>query len=268
MRSITVNDIFNPVRFLRLFYLDIRRDWKTLVITLGGVFAFFLLTGLIDGYRHSDADYLYTYMAIFIVGGILLTARAFRHYYRRERNTPLLMLPASKTEKWVEKLLMTTLGWMIGSFIVFTAYAFLSAGINELIFGYHTSPIWWDEILVKFYLHYLVAHSVFFLGASVYKKTVLFKTVLTIFIIGVVLSLFSALFGRIVFQDLFKTVVHLSNNGGNGINIGPGDTTPEVMDFIFRLGKVMQVFYWALIIPFCWVTSFVRFTEIEVKDGV
>ncbi len=265
MNKAIINDIFNPVRFLRLVYLDIRRELKTLLVTLGGVLAFFLLISLFHGYQRETEPLFYNYIAIFVVGGLIFTSRSFKEYYRRNRNTPQLMLPASKTEKWLEKLVITTVGWIVSSFVIFSVYAFLSAGLNELIFGFHTSPLWWRSELGWLFLHYAVIQSIFFLGASIFRKTAVFKTLLSIFVLSILISVISALFFRIIFGDVFSVVLDISSND---INFGPEDAPAEIFGYFERLWTLLKVFYWAVIIPFCWGVSLVRFREIEVKDGI
>ena len=260
------NDIFSPLRFGRLIYINFMGNLKSTLITFGGFLGFYLFISLMNGLSGEPEGYLQEYIAIFMVGGIFLSVRSFRHYYRRERNTPLLMLPASKTEKWMEKFLISTVIWMAVSFAVFTLCTLISAGLNQLIFGYHTSPVWWDNVIWEIYLHYLVVQSIFFLGSSVFRKTALFKTLLSLFIISTVIAILSAFFFRFMFGDLFRTVMDL--HFGRGIIIHPGDINPEAMVFFRKFGTAVKIFYWAFIMPFCWAVSYIRFTEIEVKDGV
>ena len=259
-----IDDFFNISRFLKLFVLDFKKDYRGFLIALGGIYAFFLIPSLISGYTGAPNEYLSTYLFLFIIGGAAITGRVFKDYYRRDRNTPLLMLPASKVEKWFEKLVLSSIGWIAVSFTGFSVYTLLAAGLNELIFGVHSSPVWWDKILIDVYLHYFIIHAVVFLGASVYKKLALFKTILSLFVIGFMLSLISLFFARIIFSDLFHYLINFPRGTVPPFfyNI-PADWEPTLM----KWARIFKWLYW-LIIPYCWGVSFVRFTEIEVKDGV
>jgi len=267
--NLSVNDLLSPGRMLLLGTVELRRKYRALALKAAAVIGVFLLASLVAGFTRQTQEYFGSYAGIFVVLGIILTSLSFRDYYRRDRNAFHLTLPASWLEKWLIAWLSTSLGWIIISFAGFTLYTFMAAGLNELIFGFHTSPVWWRKELGLLYLHYMVAHALFFMGASIFRKNPLFKTALSLTVLITVLGL---LFVLMVW--LLAPREWLAEDG-RSFHLMMDDNfwkqavitldLPRWQTVLERLGKV---FYWGLVPVFSWAVSLVRIREIEVKDGV
>ena len=268
MSNLSSNEVFQFSRFFHLCRVEFLRSYKSLLIKAAAVIGFFLLGSLLNGFQREPQYYFPAYAGIFAVLGLLITAGSFRSYYRRDRNAFFLTLPASWLEKWLVKFLGSTAGWMIFSFAAYTVYTFVAAGLNELIFGFHTSPFWWQKEIGWLYLHFLIAQSVFFLGSSVFRKTPLFKTGLSLFALTIFLSLVFMLFAKIVIPNEWAATAGIEHWNGPGITFHLGEMPESLKAWGRGLVLAGKIFYWGLLAPFSLLVSMVRFREIEVKDGV
>lgn len=263
-----INDLFHPRRFLSMTVFDTRKALWPLLIKAGAVLGVLLVVSLVNHFFRQYMDYFEMYGALFFILGCLITASSFRGYYSRRHSSFMLMLPASRLEKWLEKFLLSTLGWMIFSFLAFTVYTYLSAGLGKLFFDFYTPPAWWSRYLGQVYLSYLAFHGVFFAGASIFKKSPLFKTILTLFGLFAFFMIVWTVFARVL---LGPEITRLSH----GVFWEPFEDylyrfafSPE-MDNIRRFGNwAGRLLGWVIVPLYCWTLSFVRFREIEEKDAV
>lgn len=259
----------NPLRLWYLFKRDFNSQWKDFLITLGGACGFFLIVLIITAKTGTiDHEVHYVFMSIILfVFGFIFTSMAFKQAHKKLLNHDWLMLPASTLEKFIEKLLLYTVVFSVVSVIFYTLFTLIARLVIQVFLGEYfpgfnpLNPIIWAMIG-----HYILAQSIFLLGAAWFKNNNFIKTILTMVIFSIILSLLSTLVGWIVFNDYFWTIVradfNISMDFSEGLNILRLETFGEGL-VIF-----MKIIYFGLMAPVCWIGAWLKLRELEVKDGI
>jgi hypothetical protein len=181
-----------------------------------------------------------------------------------------LLLPASILEKFVgtvvliAALLVTfpVLEWLID--LVAQGLGWILLGRSHPGFN-PASPGFLQAVATAF-----LVVPVFLFGSVFFRKGALLKTLLAMFAAVVVLSLFLLGLILLMFGDFSSSFT--------GIHFGQGTMTWGSHSFRFDspalqsaghvLSLVFNVLFWFVFRVFFLVTSFLRLTEIEVRDGV
>ncbi len=261
----SVTDYLHPVRIWYLLKRDFNRKWKDYLITMGAAFGLFLLIFIKNaktGTIHYDRHYGFISVMIFLLG-LIFTSMAFREAHRKLLNHDWLMLPASTLEKFIEKLIMYTVLFPVVSIILYTLFTFISRFVVEVILG-EFFPVFnpFDLEVLRIVKHYVIIQSVFVLGAAWFRSNNFIKTIITLVIISIVLTIFSAAIGWFVFKDYFWALIR---NYDISMEMGAGS---QLESFVMRMVSLLQFIYFVLLVPVCWFGSWLKLTEVEVKDGV
>ncbi len=140
------------------------------------------------------------YIFLYIIG-FKIASTAFYETRRRDEKSAYLLLPSSMLEKYLSRLIMTTviffikytiafyIGWVLGSVVNFWLFCLPLFFLNLYVPGF------WNIIAV-----FVTLQSFFFLGGIYFRKFPIIKTVASIFFITVIISIilfFSSLFFKI-----------------------------------------------------------------------
>ena len=257
---------------LKRLILLIKRDFLTgyrgVLIAMASVAGFVILVSALSNIGGENGDFhIGLFTSLLIVGGGIVTSLAFREMHLGERSYFYLTLPGSMFEKFLSKLLVTSIGYAVGTLAFYSAVALASEGINHLIFGY-SHPLFnpFTVEVLRIVALYLVIQAIFLAGSAYFKKLAFLKTVLVwnLFIIGTALVAgFAAwlifrgdyLVGGMVKPEIEILLNRLNNTG-----------TMEA--FFVKVGGgfwlALKILFWAVLAPVCWLISYFRLTEIEV----
>ncbi len=265
----TLDNYLNPVRIYWLIKKDISKNWKVYLITIGAFFGFYLLAEIIGAKTETlDPSMHRGFLAnlIFVVG-IIATASAFRESHKKLKNHEWLMLPASTLEKFVSRLLMHTVVFLLLTLVLYFLFSLLSLLVVRVILG-EPFPMFnpFDTFIWKVMGHYIIIQSVFVLGAAWFKSHNLIKTVLAIAVISISISILGSLVGWLVFNDYFWILMrgHFDFN----ITMADGFDSARLESLIGSLALFSKILYFGLLAPVCWFGSWLKLRELEVSDGV
>ncbi len=275
-----MNRYLSGRRIGNLLIKDLVEDYRSIAIALGAITGVLLLNYLLSGIDGGGSNravelfgggggntpLLLTYFALTLfIGGFIITSRAFTELHTKSRNHDWLMLPASPIEKFLSRLLLSSLGVGLGSIIYFFLFSLLGSGITAIVFG-RAYPLFnpADGTVWLMVLHYIVLQSLFFAGAVYFKKAHFIKTVLVLTAFVFVVALLLAGVARIVFWREFS---HLTA-GGNFANLDFSPIELRLKSAGQVVSVVSQIVYWALLAPVFWVFSYFRLSEAEVRNGV
>lgn len=258
-------------RMLLLLRRDVFSGYKSIAIVIAAIAAILITLDILNfTLFNGGADpehHISTFAAILFIGGFIASSSIFKEIHRRESAQSYIMLPASPLEKVLSRILISNVGWILLTLIWYSVYSLISAGITELLAGQHYSmfnPFRGSVLLM--YAHYIVLQSVFLVGAICFRKGHLFKTLLTLFVVGVLLSIITMFAVRIIFAPYFTGFFAVDQTQ----MIGPMfENLPfRFADNLELLENISKVFYWALIAPVAWVITYTRFREVQLKDAV
>ncbi|MCK5736694.1 MAG: hypothetical protein KAH21_09455, partial [Spirochaetaceae bacterium] len=137
--------------------------------------------------------------------------------------------------------------------------------VTALFFQTSFSPLNpFQGVFFKTLGYVVILQSVFFLGASWFKKAHFIKTVLTIILFSIALGILGAVLFRLLFASYFEgfyTSRMIQFDIGNLMET----QFPSLMNTLEIIGKVL---FYGLLAPFCWVVSWLRVKETQSSDGV
>ncbi|QEN09409.1 hypothetical protein EXM22_16010 [Oceanispirochaeta crateris] len=258
---------FNTRRLLLLFKRDIIQSYKALLVTSGALFAtilFLLFVSTSNGASREIPEGLF--LSLLWIGGFIFTSICFRETHSSSQIHNWLMTPASPLEKFIEKLLLTTVFYVLALIIGFFLATCLNSLIYLIIFKqavplFNPAQSWvWLNIS-----HYLVIQSIFFLGAIWFRKYNFIKTVLTINILQILLAL---TVGGIASLTYWGPIREFLNGNPDFF-----EQSSLIMNLNFHhlnplLKNSLKLIYFVVVAPFFWFISWIRMREIEVKDGI
>jgi len=201
------------------------------------------------------------YSTFLLLGGFIVTSLAFSDLHDERKGMFYLSLPGSILEKYLSRLLQTSVLWAIGATVVYFVASLIGAGISELLFGGSHGgyfPLTLADLDIV--LNYLVMQSIFLFGSIYFKKSAFIKTVLLLIVFAFSYAFVMAVAGRIVFASEFAHIIprdeEMNRLGEKFVELGPRLERPaEVMGTIFNYA-IQPIFFW--------VIGFLRLRETEV----
>jgi len=254
---------------IRRLGLLLRRDfsagYKSIFIAMAAVGGFVILVSVLSALgRELGPIHFQLYFALLFIGGFIATSMIFKELHLNGQSVFYLTLPGSNLEKFLSKLLVTSLGYAFGSLFFYTAVSSAAEGINRLIFGYgHAffNPFTRGVLLAV--AIYMVTQAVFLVGSVYFRKLAFIKTNLYLWLFGIVLTIAVAVTAWIIFRDYAV---------GNRIALEPyfqelgrsGEMQAVLQPLAEKFLQVAKVLFWGAAAPVCWIISYLRLRETEV----
>jgi hypothetical protein len=231
-----MNNIFCLKRFSRLILNDLRLRKKIIFISAATLIIFFALMPF-----HVTSS-LGFYFFILYIGGFYISSTAFQEVHDSRKAYLFLTLPCSNLERFLSKWFLTSLGYALGLLAIYYAFSWISFIVNAFIFHQYTqvfditAPYLWLKIE-----KYIILQAVILLGAIYFKRHALIKTALCIGSLFLLYSIFSALLTWMLCPGCFAY--------------------PLTMQIILQTYHA----FWLLLAPFCWLLTYYRLSESELK---
>lgn len=255
---------FSGSRFGRLVVRDLVVNAKTLLITVGAILGSLLVINIAsvpsgDQWRFHQVFFPLT----LLIGGHVVTSLAFTEMHNRGSGYLYLTMPGSILEKFLVKLLLTSLGWVVIATVAYGLFSILAAGLTQLFFGI-AHPLFnpFRTNMLRFIHLYVVTQSVTLLGAIYFKKLHLVKTVLSASALVILGGLIFALFTRIIFWRYFDSFSAKHHMGyAMVLNF---DQSEHLTDLLCVTSYYIKFFFWWLMAPLLWVIGYFRLKDTEV----
>jgi hypothetical protein len=193
-----------------------------------------------------------------------VSSLAFKELHLDAQNVFYLTLPGSSLEKFLSKLLVTSIGYAVGSLVFYTGVSAAAEGLNRVIFDF-ARPLFnpFTRPVLLALAVYVVTQSIFLVGSVYFRKVAFIKTSLYLVLIGIALAILTGLAMWFVFRDFAtgrRIVLEPYFN-----QLGQGGNLEAVL---YALGgpfaRVFKILFWAALPPVCWVISYLRLRETEV----
>jgi hypothetical protein len=248
-----MSDHLSPQRLLWMLRADVLRNHRGWLAASGTAALVALLVSLLGAMDRNVGAGVGFYQGFFIAAlfamGTLATSQAFVDLHGRTTNTAFLLLPASALEKTLARLLLTTAGLFVYLLVLTTALSWALEGINAVMFGVRRGVfVPFDGTVWSMLPHYLVVQSLFFVGAAWFRKLHYVKTVGTVLLIAIGLSVVAVLIVRLF---------------GSATTWGGGLDNP-----IERVIDAAPIAYYLVLPVFCWFVAWLRVTEAQVSHGI
>ncbi|MDW7692545.1 hypothetical protein R9C00_12585 [Flammeovirgaceae bacterium SG7u.111] len=246
---------FDFKRFALLIRRESALSYKPVLIALGGILGALVLNFIsivMDQYSsprelsfHEGA-----YTAFLLIGGFVFSSLAFSSLHHPLRKFGYLLLPASSLEKYLSMLVLTSIGWLLGFTLVYKVFAEVANGITHAITPVTVIPFNpFGETELGGIKIYIIVQAMFLCGAAYFKNYTLFRTLLTLLIVGMLLS-FAA---YLVFADMIYVGENIQEPNESFKEFVEKDL-PEIAEFMF---------HWVMA-PLFWVIGYFAVKEKEV----
>jgi hypothetical protein len=256
----TSNQFFTFPRFSNLLREEVSSGYRMTFIIASVVFAFLLLIFTINAAEKDNAEFHQIWYSILLfVGGFYFTSTSFNELNRKEERMNYLALPASVFEKFSMKLLITTVGYLVGLTLLYWVFAQVEDIISQKYFAFSfTAFNPFDEFYILMIKLYLVIQSVFILGAVAFNRFAFFKTLFALWLLEIALGIFIWILVRIIFAEYFEGLFRVSNN----ILAIPDQSFQNFAEF--TAWPFIQTIFWYALAPVLWVVTYFKLKEREV----
>lgn len=272
MADATFESVFNPRRLGLLVKRDLVSGYRGIIIAMAAVAGTVLVISvlsMIGGASRVEGYYYQYFMQLLFIGGFIYTSISFREMHQGPAGSLYFTMPTSIFEKFLAKLLATTIGFAVGAVIYMTA---LSAVVELLVraifgrgFGFFNplslNVLWGVGV-------YVVLQSIFLLGSVWFKKLAFLKTLLAQLVLVIGLAIYASILARILFaplfhgNELFPQAQTMINNYFS--MTFPNPAAVELYWNNATLPIILKVLFWGVLAPVCWVITYLRLRETEV----
>lgn len=188
---------------------------------------------------------------LIFIGGYVFTSRIFSELQSPVKSHFFLTLPARAEEKLISAWLISSLFFIIISYLLLSLVSFIISGLLVLIFDGTLqvfNPFSYEALRVA--AIYLITQTAFLLGSVYFKKNNFLKTILTVFIV------FSILFtwGMIMTLIIIKPFQFANQPGNFDVNL----FDPEYIN------TIASYFFWYIAGPLFLIVSYFRIKERQV----
>ena len=243
---------------LRRLGLLLRNDalagYRSLAIVAATLAVLLVFGALIGAYNGGGFRTYYDgcFIAALFACGLIGTSLSFRELHDKHRNSSYLLLPASALEKTLARLVIGSVGAIAFALVLVTAVAPLAEALNLAVFGVQNRVFrpfgWLPWTMIG---HYVVAQSVFFVGAAWFRKAHFIKTALTLHL---VLAGFAGIAALLVWLLEMRL-----ETGAYYVDLDP----------LYPLfGAVWRPLYYVALPLFLWFVAWLRVKEAQVSHGV
>jgi uncharacterized membrane protein YeaQ/YmgE (transglycosylase-associated protein family) len=246
---------FSIKRASLLIQRHILYNLKTYMISfaaVGGILIFISLMNTWSNGGHFSETVFHNLGQVFaFIGGALVTSNIYKEISSKHRGWFYMMLPANPSEKLLSYWLLTSVGYAIAASVALSVASLVTSLFTTMFFKttfYVFNPLASQHLTLM--LHYCIVQSVFFLGAVYFEKNNFLKTILSVFVLQMVLGIVGGIVGKILFGEWHIEANTLSLEG----------------DYFFTvlIPNVAKTFYYGLMIPLFLTVSYFRLKEREV----
>lgn len=200
-------DTLAQFSFQRVAYIikrHVNMNYKEIFIGFGVAFlSLFLLVTLFVYFKKYLDPHFFISVAnnLVFIGGLISTSMLFKELHNPLKAHSYILLPASTNEKFTAYWLLSSVIYLSVSIALLFVLNVLVSGLSLLLFDIPFVVInLFDGLAGKLIPSYLITHSVFFLGAIWFRNNNFLKTILTVAISFIIISIVVLLAVYSIFQ--------------------------------------------------------------------
>ncbi|MBU8913356.1 MAG: hypothetical protein KOO61_04980 [Spirochaetales bacterium] len=239
--------------------LSVARTPAILIAAASGVaLILYVLTSIGGG---SPAFHLTVYPILLFALGYIVSSFSFQEIHDPRTGVYELTSPGSIIEKYVARILLTSIGWAVAVTLAYMLTTAIGAGIAELIFGEShgifvpNNGVFWEMTTT-----YLVSQSIFVFGSIYFKKSAFLKTVLVMVMFAVIYAIFLAIAARLIYWNVFTGIFPTEAE----MNALFAVIEPQAIRLGDVLERILDYVGWIAVPIFFWFVGYVRLRETEV----
>ncbi|MFW6291602.1 MAG: hypothetical protein ACOC7V_04670 [Spirochaetota bacterium] len=257
----------SPARVATLMRHDIVTQSKSILTSFaalaGVVIALFLFASASGGGSEFHTS---LFVNILVIGGFVVSSTAFSELNDPKTRIHYLMLPGSSLEKYVAKLLLTSIGWTVSVVVLYIFATAVGTLLGGLFFAttpgvfLPTSRTIWVSMA-----GYLVSQSIFLFGSIYFRKVAFLKTALSAIVVAFSLGIVWVFATRLVFAPLFTGFFELAPHYSGSNPMAALNLEPARAQALARgIEAAGDLLTWIVAPIFFWVAGVLRLRETEV----
>ena len=259
---------FSTMRMALLFKRDLIIHRKTLVLWFSSILlislTFAFLTQLLlppiflgNGRYRGIAEVIIALLAISV-------SYSFYELDFAEKKIDYLLIPASTLEKYLGRLIVTSVGYLlIGSMIYFISLIFLGWIQTHAFSVWNEKALLQPGYLIRLVQIYLSVHSFFFFGSVYFKKNESGKILRTGFVIyGSFILL------RWIISCMFSFHWPIMGPSESAIRSLDENSKMEYYKLLAATKSIVSVTFFYLMPVFLWGLGYLRLKEEEARNGI
>ncbi|HSV89068.1 MAG TPA: hypothetical protein VLH61_10540 [Bacteroidales bacterium] len=250
----------NKFSFYRIWLLIKRNatmNMKTWIIGIGALNGLVIIVSLLQphdaGVTQQINEIAYAWLIYIFIGGYIITSKTYNELHTPASGQFFLTLPATNGEKLLAHWFLTSVLFLLVANIALFTGLFFSSMLAAIIYGSQIdlfNPF--STANIRLMGFYMVSQSPFLLGAIYFRKNNFLKTLLCVFAVVMLISIWTA-FTVWLFFDVtdFTMFIDTVNQGFDGLNIN-------------LLPTAAKVIYWGVVTPFFLTVSYFALKEREI----
>ena len=247
------NDTFSLTRAWYALRADLTQHSRAILTGAGAAAALILVIHVMTAREaHGAGMHVGLFPAVLGIGGILFTSSLFTDLHDKARAHGYLTLPVAILERWLVRLLLSTIGVAAAAVAGYFLVTLLGAGVSELIWGRSHGVFVPGADAGRAVLSYMVTSSLFLFGAVYFRRWHAFKVVLATCGLLLALTLLAAGLAWLLLPGVFA---------GLGHDVDLAQISPRLAEAV-ELGA--KIFYWGVMGPLFWFLTYLRLREAEV----
>lgn len=173
---------------IRRQYMLHSNSWIIALISVAGSIIFIAFMSLLFSRNDGWLSVFNSFGVIaFFITGLVFSSLSFSEMGTYTRSLQYVTLPASRLEKFFAAWLISSVFYFIAATIMLMVSSAFVGMLSALIFK--GNFLMFQPFTIHFgetALAYFIAHSIFFLGATWFRKAAFFKTLLTMFVLNII----------------------------------------------------------------------------------
>lgn len=242
------NNIFDSTRLFQFLQQQVILSAQPITIAAGAVLGTLLVISLLVARFNPEgvSGLPILYAMVFMLAGFILTSQVFAELHSPHRSYAYLTLPVSTFEKllasWILSALVYTIAFWVVVFLMYALSCQIAGGTYAPTNLFTAS--FWNTVG-----GFLVMQTVFLLGACYFRKNNFLKTLFSLFLVVMVVSLYAVVITYLLFGPNMDKV-----NASGGMGSGVED----------MFSPIVEVFFSYLLGPFMILVSYFRLKERQV----
>ncbi len=257
----------SPSRLVRLLWMD-ARFWTRPLAIGGAALALSVIVLSMFTAFHGGSQGLHAvlYTILMSLGCLVFTSRAFLELRHPLSTQHYLLIPASFEEKFLARYLVSSVGYLVASYLFYLALQLVCEGLNTLVFGRTNALFFFGSVFhLKIMAVYLTFQSLFFAGAVYFRKYSLIKTFATVLGLFIALGIFGYGVFRLFFMGYFDG---MQPTEAVALTLAKMAVTGDLFVAYYPIRMwtewIAQIFFWGLTPLAALAFAYFRLRETEV----
>lgn len=266
-----MNNLFSVKRLGLSVNRTVRLGWRDMLTSSAAVGGIYVLISMFVAYEGTSLPWLEAlYYPFLFIAGAIGASTAFREFSHKDKNLQSLILPNSSVERFLEKWLVFTPAFVVGS-ILFTVITSIVANLLGLLLFNNSVGIF-NPLQIEVWKvlpYFLVFQSIFYLGSAWFRKAAFFKVILSLFGLNTIFSILG-FFLMFLFIRPYAQDGSFFNHPGSEFHIQAGQINtqlPQLQGAAEFYWGLLKVLFWT-VLPISYIISWFRLKEREVSHGI